>query len=154
VLVGIGLLRWRSLPAHAFGLLLGMAVLHAAATPLLKTQFDFTPTAKVISAAQRAGSQVAFIGEYQLQFHFAGRLHDPMLVLDEADARGWASKNPGQLLVVNALDAWTLAGPQPVIQQRFRTRWIQVWPAGQWRALPAQQIPLRPGEGVLRSSPR
>ncbi|MFS8136651.1 MAG: ArnT family glycosyltransferase [Thermomonas sp.] len=154
LLVGIALLRWRSLPAHAFGLLLGMAVLHAAATPLLKTQFDFTPTAKVISAAQRAGTQVAFIGEYQLQFHFAGRLHEPLLVLDEADARTWASQNPGQLLVVNALDAWTLAGPQPVIQQRFRTRWIQVWRAGQWRALPAQQIALRPGAGVLRSSPR
>jgi len=154
VLVGIALLRWRSLPAHAFGLLLAIAVLHAAVTPLLKTQFDFSPTARVIGAAQRNGTQVAFIGEYQLQFHFAGRLHDPLLVLDEADARAWASQHPSQLLVVNTLDAWTAVGPQPVIQQRFRTRWIQVWRAGQWRTLPAQQIPLRPGEGALRSSPR
>lgn len=154
VLVGIVLLRWRSLQAHAFGLLLAVAVLHAAATPLLKDQFDFSPTAKVISAEQRAGTQVAFIGEYQLQFHFAGRLHEPLLVLDEADARTWASKNPGQLLVINALDAWTAAGPQPLIQQRFRTRWIQVWRAGQWRALPAQQLPLQPGEGGLRNQPR
>ena len=154
VLVGLAMLRWRSLPAHAFGLLLGMSVLHAAVTPLLKTQFDFTRTAGFISDAQRDGVQVAFVGEYQLQFHFAGRLHAPLLVLDEADARTWASKNPDQLLVVNTLQEWTAPGPQPVTEQRFRARWIQVWRAGQWRALPAQQLPLRPGEGELRSSPR
>ncbi len=154
VLTGIVLLRWRSLPVHAAGMLLGMATLHAAATPLLKTQFDFSPTASIIGAAQRDGIKVAFLGEYQLQFHFAGRLHQPLLVLDEADARAWASQNPGQLLVVNALDAWTAAGLEPVTQQRFRTRWIQVWRAGQWRALPAQQLPLQPGEGELRSQPR
>ncbi len=154
LLAGIALLRWRSLPAHALGLLLAMTVLHAAVTPLLKSQFDFTPTAKVISDAQRNGARVAFIGEYQLQLHFAGRLHEPLLVLDEADARTWASQNPDQLIVVNTLDEWTVPGPQPLIQQRFRTRWIQVWRAGQWRALPAQQLPLRPGQGELRSSPR
>jgi NAD(P)H-dependent FMN reductase len=154
VLVGIALLRWRSLPAHAFGLLLAITTLHAAVTPLLKSQFDFTPTARLISDAQRNGSQVAFVGEYQLQFHFAGRLHAPLLVLDEADARSWSLQHPDQLLVVNTLDASTPPGPQPIAQQRFRTRWIQVWRAGQWRALPAQQLPLRPGEGELRVQPR
>lgn len=154
VLVGMTLFRWRSLPAHAFGLLLSMTALHAALTPLLKSQFDFTPTATVISAAQRDGSRVAFVGEYQLQFHFPGRLHVPLLVLDEADARAWAAQHPTQLLVTNTLDAWTQPGPQPVIQQRFRTRWIQVWRAGLWRALPAQQIPLQPGAGELRRQPR
>jgi 4-amino-4-deoxy-L-arabinose transferase-like glycosyltransferase len=154
VLVGIALLRWRSLPAHAFGLLLAITTLHAAVTPLLKSQFDFTPTARLISDAQRNGSQVAFVGEYQLQFHFAGRLHAPLLVLDEADGRSWSLQHPDQLLVVNTLDASTPPGPQPIAQQRFRTRWIQVWRAGQWRALPAQQLPLRPGEGELRVQPR
>jgi 4-amino-4-deoxy-L-arabinose transferase-like glycosyltransferase len=154
VLLGIALMRWRSLPAHAFGLLLAIATLHAAVTPLLKSQFDFTPTAKLISSAQRDGTQVAFLGEYQLQFHFAGRLHAPLLVLDEADARAWSLQHPTQLLVVNTLDAWAQPGPQPVTQQRFRTQWIQVWRAGQWRALPAQQLPLQPGEGELRISPR
>lgn len=154
VLVGITLLRWRSLPAHAFGLLLAMTALHAAITPLLMAQFDFTPTAKVISDAQRAGTRVAFLGEYQLQFHFAGRLHEPLLVLNEVDAREWASRHPTQLLVVNTREAWAVPGPQPVTQQRFRTRWIQVWRAGQWRVLPAQQLPLQAGAGELRSQPR
>ncbi|MEO5630178.1 MAG: glycosyltransferase family 39 protein, partial [Thermomonas sp.] len=154
VLLGIALLRWRSLPTHALGMLLAMGALHAAVTPLLKAQFDFTPTAKVISDAQRGGADVAFLGEYQLQFHFAGRLHDPLLVLNEADARAWSAQHPGQVLVVNTLDAWNTPGPQPLTQQRFRARWIQVWRAGEWRALPAQQLPLQLGEGDLRSQPR
>ena len=154
LVAGLAAIRWRSLPAHAFAVLLGMASLHAAATPLLRTQFDFTPTARLIGDAQRGGTRVAFLGLYQLQFQFAGRLSEPLIVLDEGAAREWAASNPGQLLVVNAREPWTAPGPQPVTQQRFRTRWVQVWRAGQWRALPPQQLPLQAGAGELRSQPR
>lgn len=146
-LVGMGLLRWRGLPAQAFGMLLAAALVHAAITPILRAQFDFTPTAKLLGKAQREGLQVAFLGEYQLQFQFAGRLQEPVAVLDEAGARAWAVLHPEQLLVVNRREEWTHAGPQPVLQQRFRTRWIQVWRAGEWRRLPAQQLPVQPPPG-------
>src|SRR5690606_2227130 len=82
-------------------------------------------------------TQVAFLGEYQLQFHFAGRLHDPLAVLDEAAARRWAEANPRELIVVNTLDAGRQPGPQPVAQQRLRKRWIQVRRAGERRRPPA-----------------
>jgi 4-amino-4-deoxy-L-arabinose transferase-like glycosyltransferase len=154
LVLGAAMLRWRALPAQALGLLLATAALHAAATPLLRTQFDFTPTARLLGAAERAGTRIAFLGEYQLQFHFAGRLHRPLAVVDEAQARAWAQAHPRDLIVVNTRDDWRVPGPQPVAQQRFRTRWIQVWRAGDWRALPAQQIPLRPGDGGLRYQPR
>ena len=152
--VGIAMLRWRSLAAQAGGLLLAIVLLHAAATPLIKAQFDFTPTAKLLGDAQRAGKQIAFLGEYQLQFHFAGRLHEPLVVMDEADARTWAQRHPDELIVVNTREAWHVPGVQPVFQQRWRTRWIQVWRAGDWRALPAQQLPLQAGAGELRYQPR
>lgn len=152
--IGVALLRWRSLPAQAGGLLLAMVALHAAVTPLLRVQFDLTPTAKLLGEAQRAGTRIAFVGEYQLQFHFAGRLHDPVAVVDEAGARAWAERHPQDLVVVNTLDDWRLAGAQPVTQQRFRSRWIQVWRAGDWRGLPAQQLPLQASAGQLRTQPR
>ena len=153
-IVGIALLRWRSLPAQAGGVLLAMVLLHAGITPLLKAQFDFTPTAKLLGEAQRDGTKIGFVGEYQLQFHFAGRLHDPLEVLDEAAARTWAERNPDALIVVNTLHDWRHPGAQPVTQQRWRTRWVQVWRAGDWRALPAQQLPLQAGAGELRYQPR
>ncbi len=158
-LIGLGLLRWRQLPAQAFGMLLAFALVHAALTPLLRAQFDFTPTAKLLGEAQRAGVKVGFLGEYQLQFQFTGRLQEPIEVLGEAGARAWAIAHPGDLLVVNTLDAWIHTGPQPLLQQRFRTRWIQVWRAGEWRGLPAQQIPVQPlpmqgAAGQLRPQPR
>lgn len=154
VVVAIALWRWRSLPAQAGGVLLALVLLHAGVTPLLKAQFDFTPTAKLLGEAQRAGTKIAFLGEYQLQFQFAGRLHDPIEVVDEADARVWAQRHPRDLIVVNTLEEWQLPGAQPVTQQRWRTRWIQVWRAGDWRALPAQQLPLQAGSGELRYQPR
>ncbi len=154
VVLGLGLLRWRAFPAHAFGMLLGIAALYAAVTPLLNAQFDLSPTARVISGAQRNGQQVAYLGIYQLQFQFAGRLHEPLQVLDEAAARAWAANNPGQLLVVNTRGPWTATGSQPLIQQPFRLRWIQVWRAGEWRALPAQQLPLQADTGELHRQPR
>jgi len=153
-LVGMLMLRRRQLPAQAAGLLLAMTLLHAALTPLLRAQFDFTPTATLLGEAQRAGRRIAFLGEYQLQFHFAGRLRQPIEVVDEAAARAWAQAHPGELIVVNTLEAWRAPGPQPVFQQRFRTRWIQVWHAGEWRGLPAQQLPLQAASGQLRSQPR
>ena len=152
--VGVGLLRWRSLPMQAGGVLLATVLLHAGITPLLKAQFDFTATATRLGDAQRAGTKIAFLGEYQLQFHFAGRLREPVEVVDEAEARRWAEANPHDLIVVNTLDSWRAAGAQPVMQQRWRTRWIQVWRAGEWRALPAQQLPLQAGAGELRYQPR
>ncbi len=154
VVVAFALWRWRTLPAQAAGVLLALVLLHAGVTPLLKAQFDFTPTAKLLGAAQRDGTQLAFLGEYQLQFHFAGRLHEPVEVVDEAAARGWAERHPRGLIVVNTRDAWQHPGAQPVTQQRWRTRWIQVWRAGDWRALPAQQLPLQASPGQLHTQPR
>jgi hypothetical protein len=58
------------------------------------------------------------------------------------------------MIVVNWRHEWREPGAQPLLQQRFRTRWIQVWRAGEWRALPAQQIPLDPAAGQLRYQPR
>ena len=154
LLVGAAMLRWRSLPMLAGGVLVATALLHAGATPLIREQFDFTPTARMLGEAQRAGTRIAFLGEYQLQFHFAGRLHEPLEVVDEAAARTWASAHPQDLIVVNWRNEWREPGTQPLLQQRFRTRWIQVWRAGDWRGLPAQQIPLDPASGQLRYQPR
>ncbi|MEF9978414.1 MAG: glycosyl transferase [Thermomonas sp.] len=154
LLTGAAMLRWRTLPMQAGGVLLAIALLHAGATPLVREQFDFSPTARLLGEAQQAGKRVAFLGEYQLQFHFAGRLHAPLEVVDEAAAREWASAHPQDMIVVNWRHEWREPGAQPLLQQRFRTRWIQVWRAGEWRALPAQQIPLDPAAGQLRYQPR
>lgn len=152
ILLGLILLRWRSLPAQAGGLLLAVATLHAAATPLLRTQYDLTPTARILAEAARAQRPLAYVGVYQLQFHFAGRLHTPVAALDEADARIWARRHPHGLVVVE--DATPAQAPAPLFQQPWRQRWVQVWPADVWLRLPAQQRPLPPEAHHLRYQPR
>lgn len=152
-LIGVAALRRRSLPAQACALLVAVAIAHAAMTPLIASQFNLAPTARLLGEAQRNGTPLAFLGEYQLQFHFDGRLHDPVAILDEGAARRWAEATPQGLIVVNTLEPWTHPGPQPLAQQRFRTRWIQAWRAGEWRRLPAQQLPLQPATGELHPQP-
>lgn len=123
LLVALAMLRWRRLPVLAAGVLMACGLLHAGATPLIRDQFDFTPTTQLLGEAQRRGTPVAFLGEYQLQFHFAGRLQVPVAALDEAGARTWASAHPQALIVVNWRDEWREPGDrQPLLQQRFRKR--------------------------------
>jgi hypothetical protein len=110
LLVALAMLRWRRLPVLAAGVLMACGLLHAGATPLIRDQFDFTPTAQLLGEAQRRGTPVAFLGEYQLQFHFAGRLQVPVAALDEAGARTWASAHPQALIVVNWRDEWREPG--------------------------------------------
>ncbi|MFN3311124.1 MAG: ArnT family glycosyltransferase [Thermomonas sp.] len=150
--LGLGLWRWRSLPAHAAGLLLAVAAIHAAATPLLRAQYDLGPTARVLADAAAQGRPLGYVGVYQLQFHFAGRLRTPVAALDEADARQWARRNPQGLLVVE--DERPAQSPAPLFQQPWRQRWVQVWPAAAWLRLPAQQRPLPPSAHQLRYQPR
>ena len=154
VLIALALWRWRTLPAQALGLLLAVATVHAAATPLIRQQYDLTPTAKRLAQAAQAGKPLAFLGVYQLQFHFAGRLHRPVAALDEADARVWARTHPDGLLVVEAPTPARAGAPQPLFQQPWRMRWLQVWPAATWLRLPEQQRPLPPSAHSLRYQPR
>jgi 4-amino-4-deoxy-L-arabinose transferase-like glycosyltransferase len=153
VLLGLLLLRWRSLPAQALGMLLGVATLHAASTPLLRAQFDVRPLASVLANAQQAGVPVASIGTYHLQFHFAGRLHQPITELDRSDAWRWARAHPQALIVVSTREPWR-GTPGPVIQQPSRSRWEQAWRAADWLALPPQASPVQAVPGQLRSAPR
>jgi 4-amino-4-deoxy-L-arabinose transferase-like glycosyltransferase len=153
VLVGLALLRWRSLPAQAGGILLGVAVLHAACTPLLREQFDVRPMASALADAQRAGTPVAYTGTYHLQFHFAGRLRQPIAELDRSNAREWARAHPSGLIVAYTPDPWT-GNPGPVIQARARSRWEQAWRAADWLALPPRSQPVQAVPEQLRSAPR
>ena len=153
-LLGLAMLRWRSLPVHAGGVLLAIASFHAAATPLLRGHFDLVPTARLLGDAQRQGEPLAFVGEYQLQFHFAGRLREPIEVLEPANARAWAEAHPRGLIVVTTRMASDVAGHAPVLQQRFRQRWVQVWRADDWRRLPDPQLPLQSAAGYRRAQPR
>lgn len=152
VLLGLAMGRWRTLPAQGLGLLLAVATVHAAATPFLRAQYDLTPTARFLVRPDMVTRPQAYLGAYQLQFHFAGRRHAPIAALDDADARRWARQNPHGLIVVEA--PARAQSPAPLFQQPWRQRWVQVWQADAWLALPEQQRPLPPSAYHLRYQPR
>lgn len=58
--------------------------------------YDLTPFVDRIAAHV---GPVAFVGEYQGEFGFLGRLRQPLTVIEEPAAPGWLSMNPSGMLI-------------------------------------------------------
>lgn len=82
------------------GVLLSIAL--AAASLLLRPQYPMSEVGAALASAAEAGHPLAYIGHYQGEFHFAGRLRTPLTQLAPSAATGWAQTHPDGLLLVRA----------------------------------------------------
>ncbi|MCW5750307.1 MAG: glycosyltransferase family 39 protein [Alphaproteobacteria bacterium] len=107
-----------------------VAAIHLAAGPHARPYYDLTPIATHVADLQAEGRPVAFLGRYQGQLDFLGRLQRPLTVLRPAEARGWAEAHPaGAVLMV-----WRRDRPAPVppaFLQPYRNRLIGQWDAAE-----------------------
>ncbi|MGB0682123.1 MAG: hypothetical protein ACPGOV_05425 [Magnetovibrionaceae bacterium] len=110
------------------GLVLG---LHIALRDVVAKYYDLAPAAAIVAEAQAEGRPVAQFGKYHGQFHFAGRLTEPVGVVEiDWRIKEWAEANPNGLFVTY----WDTgeADPaqlDPVYSQPFRSDWIVMWDA-------------------------
>lgn len=95
-----------------------------ALAPLLRSGYDVTPLATAIAGLQRQGVAIANDGVYHDQFHFAGRLEQPLTVLDDEPALvAWLAARPEAYAVLYldrraALPASGIAAQQPYRGER------------------------------------
>jgi 4-amino-4-deoxy-L-arabinose transferase-like glycosyltransferase len=75
-----------------------LIVAHFAASGLAG-RYDLRPTAVLVEDAERAGRPIAFVGRYQGQLHFLGRLERPLDQVKRTDVRRWSAVHPGGLVV-------------------------------------------------------
>ncbi|MBI2308305.1 MAG: glycosyltransferase family 39 protein [Rhodocyclales bacterium] len=113
--------RWRDpLPALA---LLGAALAALVQLSLagaIRADYDVTPLATAIRQAQESGRLVANGDYYHDQYHFAGRLRQPLVAFDETvDLSGWLRDHPEARAVVYFKDGKRLLGVQPIAMQRY-----------------------------------
>ena len=120
--------------------------------------FDLQPVSRLLARAQAQHRAIGNLDVYEGQYHFLGRLSQPIARLYEgADLQAWAQAHPRGLVVEypSNLDATDLR--YAVFVQPFRSVWLVVWNAQTLATLrrggkppePAQPTALYP-EGYWR----
>ena len=127
--------RPRAAPARLASLAAATAALVVAANlgfAVLAPANDAAPLARVLAAAEAEGRPVGMVGDYESEFHFAGRLRRPFAdELGDTGAVEWARANPAGIVLRSygrraALPAdW----PAPLHLGPWRGRVIAAWPA-------------------------
>lgn len=125
--------------------LIGALALNTLFTLTLWPRYDLRPTAHLLASAEKANRPIAYLGNYEGQFHFEGRLQQPIKELfgDQA-LQAFAHDHPDGLIVtrVDRPDATDLR--YALLVQPFRSSWLVVWPAMSLADLRTGHMPPEP----------
>ncbi len=113
------------------GLSLSVIVaVHLAMVPVLAARYDLAPLARQLKVWEDQGIVLANFGKYHGQYHFLGRLRQPIaeIGLLEGDEEAFLTASPKARIVAHhrrlpAIDA------RPVATFAFRRRTIAIWDA-------------------------
>lgn len=132
LLLGLALLRWaRDDLQRMASMLAGVTVAalvagHLFIVPALHDFYDLQPAADEVARAQAAERPVAYVGKYHAQFHYLGRLRQPIDALERNEIAAWFASHPTGILIFAERRAAPDPGT-PVFRQPFRSRELQIW---------------------------
>ena len=116
------------LRALAFAMLAAFTVVGAGVIPAFVPYSDPAPAARHLAALQEASVPLAHLGKYHAQYNFAGRLREPIEILEATELKAWVAAHPsGQVVTVERSRFDAAASAAPEYQAPFRGAWVQVW---------------------------
>ncbi len=122
----------------AWSVLALMTLLYFSVISLLAPYNDTQPVAQHLASLQARGVPVAYWGKYHAQFTFAGRLTQPLDLVDNNTVFEWASSHPaGRIVVIE--DDPTQNAPKPELERLFRGTYVKVWTGENLSALYKKQ---------------
>jgi hypothetical protein len=114
---------WPALAVIAVSLLVKLAVIEGTGQ-----RYDIEAIAAQIREAQQRGQPIVHLGWHHGVYEFAGRLTQPLAVLDSEQAfDAWARQHPDGL-VVTFYRGYRFRA-EPVYAQRFRGGEVSIWTA-------------------------
>jgi 4-amino-4-deoxy-L-arabinose transferase-like glycosyltransferase len=129
--------RLRSLSAVAACSLAAVVVILVAvgrsATPL----YDVSRVARYLARLEREGHPLAHAGKYRGEYQFAGRLRNPLEVIDAGDVPRWFSRHPDGYVVVYSRGA-RLPEPEDELRHDYRGGVVSIRhrTSGAWKPVP------------------
>jgi len=77
------------------------------------------------------GGEIGWVGDYEAEFNFAGRLNRPVVELLGRDPIAWVRENPRRSVIVTYSRRKQLPGewPLPTYVGAWRGRILAIWPA-------------------------
>jgi len=129
----------------AFAGLVGTLALNTLFTLTMWQNFDLRPSAQMLGAADADHRAIGILGNYEGQFHFAGRLTHAIDRLYEGDSlQQFAQAHPDGLVVEHPEKLSNDALRYALLVQPFRSSWVVIWPAKSLADLRAGRVPPEP----------
>ncbi|HET6430615.1 MAG TPA: glycosyltransferase family 39 protein [Dyella sp.] len=126
--------------------LLGTLAFNTLFTLTAWHRYDLTPASQLLGAAQAQHRAIGYLGAYDAQFHFAGRLTDPITELTEGrPIADFAQAHPDGLIVTHPEKLSPADSRYALLVQPFRSSWLVIWPARSLADLRAGIQPPEPG---------
>lgn len=95
-------------------------VVQLASAPYIYPAYDVRPIAQAIRQIQDKGGVVAHAGKYHDQYHFFGRLQQPLIAMPAEHLPSWLALHPQAWVVMYVRDTRALAAYPQVIAQPYR----------------------------------
>lgn len=107
---------------------IGAVVANGLFSTALWPAFNLKPAADMLARAQAQGLPIANLESYDGQFHFLGRLTQPIQPLHtEPELQAWAAAHPKGLIISYPETMTPAMREQAVYTQPFRGVWMAVW---------------------------
>lgn len=128
----------------AFASLIGTGAAYGLFAMTLYPAFNLKPVSQLLSRAQEQGRAISNLDAYEGQYHFLGRLQQPIERLYETDLQQWAHVHPRGLVVGYPSDLSASDLRYAIFVQPFRSVWLVVWSAPTIAALQRGEKPPEP----------
>jgi 4-amino-4-deoxy-L-arabinose transferase-like glycosyltransferase len=127
--------------------LVGVLALNTLFTLTLWHKYDLAPTTAFVATAESDQRPIGIEGSYEGQYHFAGRLSQPITELrDGQSLQEFAKNHPNGLIITHPSKLDGSALRYSLIAQPFRSSWVVVWSAPTLADLRAGRTPTEPAQ--------